>query len=165
LVSPSPGTNATSWAPAGGFEARVGMQGGMYPSERCAMWHAASVAGPTRSRGFASLSTEINVAPGACLESAGWTWPHPPSLYSGNRISMPRSALARELSQAKEQVGKDPDRIAHQRAVVSRHEEGGLDSAIARAILDQLETLQRVHLADRDRLLAEAALENKPPGE
>jgi hypothetical protein len=77
---------------------------------------------------------------------------------------MPRSALARELSQAKEQIGKDPDRIAHQRAVVSRHEEGGLDSAIARAILDQLETLQRLHIADRDRLLAEAALENKPPG-
>jgi hypothetical protein len=41
------------------------------------------------------------------------------AFYSGNRISMPRSALARELSQAKEQVAKDPDRIAHQRAVVS----------------------------------------------
>jgi hypothetical protein len=86
------------------------------------------------------------------------------AFYSGNRISMPRSALARELSQAKEQVAKDPERIAHQRAVVSRHEEGGLDSAIARAILEQLETLQRVHIADRDRLLAEAALESKPPG-
>ena len=77
---------------------------------------------------------------------------------------MPRSALARELSQAEEQVAKDPDRIAHQRAVVSHHAEGGLDSAIARAILGQLETLQRVHVADRDRLLAKATLENKPPG-
>jgi hypothetical protein len=77
---------------------------------------------------------------------------------------MPRSALERELSQAEEQVAKDPDRIAHQRAVVSRHQEGGLDSAIARAILDQLETLQCVHIADRDRLLAEAAFESKPPG-
>ena len=45
-------------------------------------------------------------------------------------ISMPRSALERELSQAEEHVVKDPDRIAHQRAVVSRHEDDGLDSAI-----------------------------------
>ena len=74
------------------------------------------------------------------------------------------SALARELSQAEEQVAKDPDRIAHQRAVISHHEPDGLDSAIARAILEQLETLQRMHIADRDRLLAKAALENKPPG-
>ena len=81
-----------------------------------------------------------------------------------SEISMPRSTLARELSQAEEQVAKDPDRIAHQRAAISHHAEGGLDSAIARAILDQLETLQRVHIADRDRLLAEAAPENKPPG-
>jgi hypothetical protein len=76
---------------------------------------------------------------------------------------MPRSTLARELSQAEEQVAKDPDRIAHQRAVVSHLEEGGLDSAIARAI--QLETLQRTHIADRDRLLAEASFENKPPSD
>jgi hypothetical protein len=76
---------------------------------------------------------------------------------------MPRSTLARELSQAEEQIAKDPDRIAHQRAVVSHIEEGGLDSAIARAILEQLETLQRMHIADRDRLLAEAALDNKLP--
>jgi hypothetical protein len=68
------------------------------------------------------------------------------------------------LGQAEEQVAKDPDRIAHQRAVVSNHEEGGLDSAIARAILDQLETLKSAHIADRDRLVAEAALENKSPG-
>jgi hypothetical protein len=68
------------------------------------------------------------------------------------------------LSQAEEQVARDPDRIVRQRAVVSHHEEGGLDSAIARAILEQLETLQRMHIADRDRLLAKVALENEPPG-
>jgi hypothetical protein len=73
---------------------------------------------------------------------------------------MARSALARELSQAEEQVAKDQDRIAHQRAVVSHHEDEGLDSAIARAILEQLETLQRMHIADRDRLLAEASGQN-----
>ena len=73
---------------------------------------------------------------------------------------MARSALARELSQAEEQVAKDHDRIAHQRAVVLHHEDEGLDSAIARAILEQLETLQRMHVADRDRLLAEARGQN-----
>jgi hypothetical protein len=79
-----------------------------------------------------------------------------------SRVSFARSALARDLSRAEEQVAKDPDRITHQRAVVSQHEDGGLDSAIARAILEQLETLQRIHIADRDRLLAKAAPE--PPG-
>ena len=79
-----------------------------------------------------------------------------PPLPMQSRTSMPGSALARELRQAEEQVAKDPDRIAHQRAAISHHEEGGLDSAIARAILGQLETLQRVHIAYRDRLLAEA---------
>jgi hypothetical protein len=77
-----------------------------------------------------------------------------------SEISMPRSTLARELSQAEEQVVRDPDRIAHQRAVVSRQEDEGLDSAIARAVLEQLETLQRIHVADRDRLLAEAKNQN-----
>ena len=80
-----------------------------------------------------------------------------------SRTSIPRSALARELSKAEEQVAKDPGRIAYQRAVVSHSQEGGLDSAIARAVLDQLKTLQRLHIADRDRLLAKGTLENTPP--
>jgi hypothetical protein len=83
-------------------------------------------------------------------------------LLRQSRISTARSALARELSQAEEQVAKDPDRVAHQRAIVSHLEEGGLDSAIARAILEQLETLQSIHIAERDRLLADAA--QKGPG-
>jgi hypothetical protein len=81
------------------------------------------------------------------------------ALIMQSRVSIARSALARELSRAEDQVAKDPDRISHQRGVVSHHEDGGLDSAIARAILEQLETLQRVHIADRDRLLAKAAPE------
>jgi hypothetical protein len=86
-------------------------------------------------------------------------------LQRESRISTARSALARELSQVQEQVAKDPDRIAHQRDVVSNHEEGGLDSAIARAILNQLETLQRMHIAERDRLLAEAAQKGDANGQ
>ena len=123
--------------------------------------HAVSVAEPTQCREFASYPHRSTWLAGAWLESAGWTWPHPDEpLQQRSRISMPRSALVRELSQAEEQVAKDPDRIAHQRAVVSHHEEGGLDGAIARAILDQLGTLQRAHIADRDRLLAEARGQN-----
>jgi hypothetical protein len=37
-------------------------------------------------------------------------------------------------------------------------EDNGLDDAIARAILGQLETLQRIDIAERDRLLAEVGL-------
>jgi hypothetical protein len=73
---------------------------------------------------------------------------------------MPLLSLARKLSEAEERVAKDHDRIAHQRAVVSSHEAEGLDSAIARAILEQLETLQRMHIADHDWLLAEAKNQN-----
>ena len=73
---------------------------------------------------------------------------------------MPLLSLVRKLSEAEERVAKDHDRIAHQRAVVSRHEDEDIDSAIARAILEQLETLQRMHVADRDRLLAEARGQN-----
>jgi hypothetical protein len=129
----------------------------------------ASVAGPTQCRGFASLSTQIDVARRRVARIRRVDMALSRATARGavtmhSRISMPRSALARELSRVEEQVAKDPHRIAHQRGVVSHHEEGGLDSAIARAILDQLETLQRVHIADRDRLLAEAAPENKPPG-
>jgi hypothetical protein len=76
---------------------------------------------------------------------------------------MPRSTLAREVSKAEEQVAKDRDRIAHQRMIVSQQDDEGLDGALARAILEQLETLQRVHIADRDRLLAEVSLGNNPP--
>jgi hypothetical protein len=66
------------------------------------------------------------------------------------------STLEQELTKAEERVANGCDRIAYQRAVISRHEHEGLDSAIARAILEQLETLQRTYIADRDRLLAEA---------
>jgi hypothetical protein len=76
-------------------------------------------------------------------------------IHQQSRVSTPRSALARELSRVEEQVAKDPERIARQRAVVSNHKQEGLDSAIARAVLEQLETLQRVHIADRDRLLGQ----------
>jgi hypothetical protein len=95
---------------------------------------AASVARPTRSRGFASLSTQIDVARRGMprIRRADMALSRQ-AFYSGSRISMPRSALARELSQAEEQVAKDPDRIAHQREVVSHHEEGGLFASIGRA--------------------------------
>jgi hypothetical protein len=76
---------------------------------------------------------------------------------------MPRSTLARELSEAEERVAKNLDRIAHQRMIVSQQDDEGLDMALARAILEQLETLQSIHIADRDRLLAEVSLGNNPP--
>jgi len=125
--------------------------------------HAASVAGPTQSRGFASLSTQIDVARRRVAKirpvdvALSRATARGLAVIMQSRGSIVGSALSRELSQPEEQVAKDPDRIAHQRVVLSHHEEGGLDSAIARAILEQLETLQRLHIAERDRLLAKAA--------
>jgi hypothetical protein len=76
---------------------------------------------------------------------------------------MRRLGLERELSQAEEQVAKDHDRIAHQRGVVSNHDDEDLDGAIARAVLQQLKALQQIHIADRDRLLAMVSPGNNPP--
>jgi Rod binding domain-containing protein len=68
---------------------------------------------------------------------------------------MYRARLERELAQAEERVVQGRERIAHQREVVSQLEGQGLDNVIARLILEQLEKSQRIHIADRDRFLAE----------
>jgi hypothetical protein len=66
-----------------------------------------------------------------------------------------RSSLQRKLTQAEERVSLGYDRIAYQREIVLEKDEERLDGAIALAILGQLEILQRIHIAERDRLLAE----------
>ena len=68
---------------------------------------------------------------------------------------MHRSTLERELTKAEKWVAQGHDRVAHQRAVVLQHQDKGLDSAIAQAILEQLETSQRTYIASRDQLLEE----------
>jgi hypothetical protein len=66
---------------------------------------------------------------------------------------MQHLTLERELTKAEKCVSQSNDRIAHQRAVVLQHQDEGLVSAIARAILEQLETSQRIYITNRNRLL------------
>jgi hypothetical protein len=66
---------------------------------------------------------------------------------------MHHSTLERKLTNAEKWVAQSHDRVTHQRAVVLQHQDKGLDSAIARAILEQLETSQRTCITNRDRLL------------
>ena len=73
-------------------------------------------------------------------------------------LSQRRPALEQKLTLAEERVALVGDTIMAQREVVSGKEDSGLDGAIARAILRQLETLQRIDIAERDRLLAEVGL-------
>jgi hypothetical protein len=68
---------------------------------------------------------------------------------------MHRSTLERELTKAEKWVAQSHDRITHQRVVVLQHQDKGLDRAIARVILEQLETSQRTYIAKRNQLLEE----------
>jgi hypothetical protein len=79
------------------------------------------------------------------------------------RAPIKRPAPDRKLTQAEERVALGYDRIAHQRKVVLEKDDEGLDGAIALAILGQLEILQGIHIAERDRLLAVTRHGNSPP--
>jgi hypothetical protein len=74
-----------------------------------------------------------------------------------------RPALERKLTQAEERVALGYDRIAYQREIVLDKDYEGLDSAIALAILGQLEILQFSNIAERDRLLLETGPKRSPP--
>ena len=65
---------------------------------------------------------------------------------------MHHSTLERELTKAEKSVAQSHDRVTHQRGVVFQHRDKGLDGAIAQAILEQLETVQRTYITNRDRL-------------
>jgi trehalose-6-phosphatase len=71
---------------------------------------------------------------------------------------MHHSTLERELTKVEKWVAQSHDRITHQRVVVLQHQDKVLDGAIARAILEQLETSQRTYIAKRDQLLEEIGL-------
>jgi hypothetical protein len=81
----------------------------------------------------------------------------------GARALIKRPALERKLTQAEERVAPSYDRIAYQREIVLEKDDEGLDGAIALAILGQLEILQCIHIAERNRLLAETGHGNNLP--
>ena len=63
--------------------------------------------------------------------------------------------LKRHLTQAEEHIATGQKNIARQWELIAKLERNGHDSAQARAILDQFEELQAMHLADRERILRE----------
>lgn len=62
-----------------------------------------------------------------------------------------RAMWQEHLAQAERHVVQGEGHIAKQRAIVAELERDGHDARIARDLLDQLEQMQELHVADRDR--------------
>lgn len=63
-----------------------------------------------------------------------------------------RALWQEHLAQAERHVTLGETHIAKQRAIVADLERDGHDARIARDLLDQLEQMQTLHVANRDRL-------------
>ncbi len=74
-----------------------------------------------------------------------------------------RAMVERHLAQAERHVAEGERHIARQRQIVVELESDGHDLEAARDLLAQFETMQAMHVADRDRLRGELAA--FPPGE
>ena len=62
-----------------------------------------------------------------------------------------RAMWQEHLAQAERHVTLGETHIAKQQAIVAELERDGHDARIARDLLDQLEQMQELHVADRDR--------------
>jgi hypothetical protein len=67
------------------------------------------------------------------------------------------NVLEQHLAQAERHVLQGETILERQHRLIEEHECGGHDTEAARKLLAQLEELQRLHLADRDRLRRELA--------
>jgi hypothetical protein len=63
--------------------------------------------------------------------------------------------LKRHLAEAEEHIAVGEKNLARQRELIAKLERDKHDTAQARALLDQFEELQSMHLADRERILRE----------
>ena len=72
-----------------------------------------------------------------------------------------RDMLKRHLRQAEEHIAKGEKNIARQWELIAKLERDKHDTAQARAILDQFQELQAMHLAERERILRELSEESK----
>jgi hypothetical protein len=66
---------------------------------------------------------------------------------------MDREQLLQHLAQAEDHVATGIEHIERQQKVIAELERDGHDLTQAKALLDQFEQLQQMHVADRDRLL------------
>lgn len=70
--------------------------------------------------------------------------------------------LKRHLALAEQHIAVGEKTIAGQWELIAKLQRGKRDTAQARAILDQFEELQAMHLADRERILRELREEAGP---
>ena len=70
---------------------------------------------------------------------------------------MDREMLLDHLALAERHILQGEAHLTAQRALIARLDRNGHDARPARDLLDLFEDLQRVHIADRDRLLRELA--------
>jgi len=70
---------------------------------------------------------------------------------------MDREMLQKHLAQAEEHVALGEHHVSRQREVVAELERAGHDTAEARRLLAHFEQMQKMHLADRDRIRHEMA--------
>ena len=88
--------------------------------------------------------------------------PSPPCASSPSGRYMDRAALGEQLSMATENVRWDIELVRKQREKVQWLERRGHDTAQAKKVLDAAEDLLLLHMADRERLLAEAEIIDAP---
>lgn len=68
---------------------------------------------------------------------------------------MDRAIWQEHLAQAERHVAQGEGHIAKQRAIIANLERDGHDARVARDLLRQLEEMQALHIATRDRLRQE----------
>jgi hypothetical protein len=109
------------------------------------------------------FALDVNAEPSAPAAGDYGRAPNVPQGRRGARSRRHRPALEQKWTQVEERVALGYDRIAHQGEIVLEKDDEGVDSSIALAILGQLKILQCIHIAERDRLLAETGHGNNPP--
>jgi hypothetical protein len=70
---------------------------------------------------------------------------------------MSRSALLNRLAQARRDIAMGEENTARLREIIARLESGGRDSSTAKELLARFEELQKLPIADRNRLEKELA--------
>jgi hypothetical protein len=72
-----------------------------------------------------------------------------------------RAMLERHLAQAEQHVALGEQHVARQRALVAELERDGHNTQPSRDLLKQFEQMQKLHIANRDRLRAELGPQDK----
>ena len=77
---------------------------------------------------------------------------------------MERAMILDHLALAERHVREGEQHVSKQRALVGELKRDGHDTATAIRLLKEFEEVQAMHVADRDRLLAELDRANAPSG-